>query len=790
MNRSLTLLTGLLYFVLLTGLKAQQVPVGQWRDELPYTLVNSLADAGDRIYASTPYAVFYKEKSDNSVVRITKISGLSDIGISCISYSKEYKTLLVAYSNANIDIIRDNSIINVSDIKRANILGNKTINSIFFRGSQAYLSCGFGIVVLDIAKDEIRDTYYIGRNGSQVNVMALTTDNHDTLFAATERGIYKAWADDPNLSNYATWQRDKRIDTSASYTSIAWFSGRVVVNKRLQGITNDTLYQSLNGAWSRIPLDGYNPVMHLSANNDFLMVANRNSVQAIKPDLTPLMYVPGAPYPLTAISDRDGIFWTGDTYVGLVMYNPANYVIDTVTLSGPSTALAFSMTSSGNEVCIAPGGHDATYAPLYYQPQIYHNNNSSWYNVIGYYNPIMNSAYDIVAVAIDPKDSRHMMAASFGKGVLELYDDKVTRRFTYGNSTLRNYSGSDTADIRVGGCAYDAQGNFWAVCSHTNNCLSVKQGDTWTMLSVPIEIDLGQLMITSKGQKWIQMRYGTMNASSVLVYNDNKTPSNPADDSYRLMNSAKGSGAIPGTTLLSMAEDRNGEVWVGTEKGVGVFYSPENIFTGDNFDAQQILVNQGGYVQYLLENESVTAIAVDGANQKWMGTDRGGLFLFSPDGTKEIFHFTAENSPLLSNRITALTINADGNVFIGTDNGVISFRGSATPPADSSTAFAFPNPVREDYEGCIAVRGLPENAEVRITDINGTVVFSGKAGTQGNSTCDVPDNSQAQLGVVGGQVVWDGRNFDGKRARSGVYLVWAADETGTQKVVTKILVVH
>jgi hypothetical protein len=298
-------------------------------------------------------------------------------------------------------------------------------------------------------------------------------------------------------------------------------------------------------------------------------------------------------------------------------------------------------------------------------------------------------------------------------------------------------------------------------------------------------------MVTSQGQKWVQMRYGTMNSNSVMVFTENGTPTNPADDQYRLLNSTPGNGNIPGTTLLAMAEDKNGEIWVGTEKGIGVFYSPENIFEGGNFDAQQILVTQGTHVQYLLENEAVTAIAVDGANQKWVGTDRGGVFLFSEDGTREIFHFTAEDSPLLSNRITCIAINDDGNVFFGTDNGVISFRGSATPGGETNeNVYAFPNPVREDYEGCIAVRGLVDKAQVKITDINGTLVFSGQAGGTNTTDCESLNTAQAQTGVYGGQVVWDGKNFDGKKARTGVYLVYASDETGSEKVVTKILIIN
>jgi ligand-binding sensor domain-containing protein len=207
--------------------------------------------------------------------------------------------------------------------------------------------------------------------------------------------------------------------------------------------------------------------------------------------------------------------------------------------------------------------------------------------------------------------------------------------------------------------------------------------------------------------------------------------------------------------------------------GICVFYSPENFFIpGQNFDAQQILVQEGSYTQYLLENEMVTAIAVDGANQKWIGTDRGGVFLFSPDGTKKIYHFTIDNSPLFSNRITALAINPlTGEVYIGTDKGIISFKSTATEGGDTfSDVYAYPNPVKEGYTGYIAIKGLVQDAEVKITDISGRLIFATKAS--------------------GGQAIWDGKNFSGKRAKTGVYLVMASNSDGSEKIVTKILIIN
>ncbi|PLW94843.1 MAG: hypothetical protein C0591_11920, partial [Marinilabiliales bacterium] len=166
----------------------------------------------------------------------------------------------------------------------------------------------------------------------------------------------------------------------------------------------------------------------------------------------------------------------------------------------------------------------------------------------------------------------------------------------------------------------------------------------------------------------------------------------------------------------------------------------------------------------------VTAISINGANQKWIGTSRAGVFLLSEDGTEEIHHFTTDNSPLLSNSITSIAIKANGEVFIGTANGIISFRGNATPPGPTPQGvYAFPNPVRENYVGPIAITGLENNSNVKITDTYGNVVF----GTLSE----------------GGTAIWDGNSYNGSRAATGIYLVFVTNNDGSEKLVTKILVV-
>ncbi len=261
----------------------------------------------------------------------------------------------------------------------------------------------------------------------------------------------------------------------------------------------------------------------------------------------------------------------------------------------------------------------------------------------------------------------------------------------------------------------------------------------------------------------------------VLVFNDNNTIDNPSDDAVKVLNSSTNYGGIPGSKVYSMVSDMDGEVWIGSDEGVSVIYSPENIFIpGANYDAQQILVprNDGsGLADIPLETEIVNCITVDGNNQKWIGTERAGVFLLSEDGLQEIHHFTVDNSPLISNNITGIAINDNGEVFIGTAKGIISYRGAATPePQPGSKAYAYPNPVREDYSGLIAIKNVAVNSSVKITDSYGNLVYETRS--------------------EGGQATWDGYSFSGQRAVSGVYLVFVANGDGSETMVTKILIVR
>jgi hypothetical protein len=330
--------------------------------------------------------------------------------------------------------------------------------------------------------------------------------------------------------------------------------------------------------------------------------------------------------------------------------------------------------------------------------------------------------------------------------------------------------------VKVGGIAFDNENNAWFTNSGAKDILSVRRDngtpegewESFNLGSSTIGIYAREVMVDSYGQKWIIARVTSANPSNpyyLYVFNENGT----AGKTVKGLKKDVGQGNLPGNAVYSMVEDLDGEVWVGTDEGIAIFYTPEQVITGPNFDAERPLVDFDGYVQYLLETETVKAIVVDGANNKWIGTERAGVFKLSPDGTEMIHNFTEDNSPLLSNNITSLAINGEtGEVYMGTAKGLIAYKDDATEPKPTnSDVYAYPNPVRPGYAGYIAINGMTQNASVKITDINGNLIYETIA--------------------QGGQATWNGYDFNGRRASSGVYLVFISNDDGSETEVTKIL---
>ena len=753
--------------------KAQLTAIGSWRDHLPYHNATFIAEVEENIYCITESGLFYFNKADQTINRISKVNGLSDTEVTKVAYQSQSKTLIIAYKNCNIDLIKDGQIINISDIKQKPILGEKTINNIFFIDKIAYLSSPFGLVVLDVENEEILDTYKIGEGGNFVKINDITFDG-DSIFVATSDGIYSANINDANLSDFHNWRKNSAfeigLNANSKFENIAYFDGNIYATTS-DSANNDVVIIYENNAW-RIYSAPSKKIEHLHLSYNSLFVVLDDQVNIIKNDSTTEIITQNISNPKHAIYDKDGNVWVADFNKDLLKYNNTSFV-QQIDPNGPRTANNFKLIQNNDDLCVVPGGYYASMAPMWNSDGVFfYRENSTWdYNSVSE----LGNTYDIVTAAFNPNNRNEVYLGSWNGGVIKLDNNNFVEKYNYQNTNgaLDTISFANTnGRIRVSDLKFDKNGNMWGLSSLVQNSLFVKtKSNNWYSFNFKgvdgSSSEFKDLVIDNYGQKW-----GIIKNAGLFVYDDKGTIDNQNDDEIQLINKNIGSGNLPSLEVYSLAVDLEGEIWVGTDKGIAVFYSAELVFSGENYDAQQILIQQGEYGQYLLDTETINCIEIDGNNRKWIGTNGAGVFLLSDDGTNEIHHFTTENSPIFSDNIIDIAINEiSGEVFIGTEKGIISYRSDATKGFDAhKNVLVFPNPVKENYTGKIAIRGLVNNANVKITDINGNLVFESFAN--------------------GGQAIWNGKNQSGNRASTGVYLVFSSNIDGEETMVSKILFIH
>jgi sugar lactone lactonase YvrE len=759
---------------LTTNSFAQNLALGQWRAHFNYLQAQFVAEAGDKIYCGTTQSVFYFDKTDNSLNTLTRLTGLSDVGVNMVNYGSPKNVVVVGYDNSNLDLIFSDRIVNLPDIKRKNTTGDKTLYGITFNGKYGYLATGLGIVVIDFDKAEIKDTYIIGPNGSELKVNDITTDGI-SLFAATPIGIFKADLSNPNLSNFASWQNIfPNTITQNAFTRIAYSNPRLLCNLsyNVASIRKDSIYiYDLTNNNINVFNQGYDfPNLQIKVNHNNIIIVNSFSALAFNLSLTNIDVNAqgGTLFPnlnlKDAVIDKDGVVWMADLNYGLLRYNSSTD-ISNYSPNGPYYPLTAQARFGKNKLWISHGSID--WRVNYANNGISEFSNGKWKTYDKKTAPStivnLNNISEWQSIAVDPSEENHIFVGSRVNGLLEYENGNVINFYRDTNSTLRQQIGNPGVVI-MGGLQFDKDNNLWAINSSTTNCLHKRtpQG-VWQSFSFPQFIpnnELTDILIDSYNQIWINAR-----GTGLLVYS-------PEKNQAVFLKNEVGKGNLPSNDVRSLAEDRDGQIWIGTSKGVAVIYSPSAIFSGGNYDAQQILVTQNSINQYLLVSETVTAIAIDGANRKWFGTQSSGVFLTSADGTEQLLGFNKENSPLPANRISSIEIDKkSGEVFMGTESGLMSYLSDATEgDVACNDVTVFPNPVRENYAGPIAIRGVVANSNIKITDVAGNLVYE----TTSN----------------GGQAIWYGQNFNGEKVQTGVYIVYSTDDTGENTCMTKLLLVN
>ena len=745
-----------------------QLPGGSWRDHLPYSHGFKLAEYDNRVFCLTSDGSLYSYNlRDRSIKKHSKVNGLSDADISTIGSSADRKTFLIGYRNGNIDLIRKDSVFNISDIKRKTITGGKSIRNVYFHGQYAYLACDFGIVLFDPVKGEIKDTYFFGPGGTQISVNDIAADE-SFLYAATEQGIFRASLTDPNLLDFNAWTPIQTLpDPAASYGFVVAFNNRIFTLYRNPSTSTDMVLS--------FDMVNWEPWQN-SFSGNYEFIGNQKGFLVLSSaDLTKVFSQEGAMdrelvsyYAKSVLIDSENRLWYAASYGGLVMTdNEGNG--SAIAPQGPPFRDAGDIEILDGRVWVGGGTFNSQWSGY----GAYSLIDEQWHEYNGSSFPELKDFLNISEIAIDPLDPSHVIGGSYGYGIVEFRNGVLISLEDQAGGVLRPVQGYEGQPgyVRITGVDFDAEGTAYAVGSNALTAVYKKAPDEeWTAIDLEYEDfgfnnNLGEILVTSQKQKWIAITTG-----GILAFKDE----NGVVTNEKFISVKNQEGDVF-DNILSLAEDKDGSIWVGTNKGPVIYQDPEDIFNQDKPIGYQPLIprNDGtNFASLLLSSEQINDIEVDGADRKWIATQKSGVFLLSPDGKKEIHHFTEENSPLFSNSVQTIAVNdKTGEVFFGSEKGIVAFRSVATEGGDDfGDVYVFPNPVREDYDGDITVTGLAANVNVKITDIAGNLVYETTA--------------------LGGQAVWNGRNFRGDRVQTGVYMVFCTNEDGLKTFVTKLLLIH
>jgi hypothetical protein len=757
-------------FCLLAVVSVAQVNFEGWRVHLPYFRNASITSVGTKVYCGSNSGLFSYDTDDGSIERISRINGLSDVEVKIVKHNVAKNVSVVIYNNSNIDIIdeRTHSIYNVPDILMKTIIGSKAINHLCFFENKVYLACSFGIVVLDLDKRQIIDSYQnLGVGGSQLEFLAISIFNNQ-IIASSLNGIYSAPLNSPNLNDFNFWRVIKSSTKSGNslvYKNILY----ALVDDALQtydGITWQ-LYAPTNGLKiTALQLSAYESsaaVMYIICPEKIIVESGNNTPQS-------LIHT----YRSDAAVNNKGYLSMVDETYGLTIDNKQTQQLDYIIPNGPVSKTFGRMLYENEKLWVAGGSVNDRWDPLMYNgSKFYQYQNNSWFNFTEENTPGVIGMSDFIDIKKNPYGNE-IYLTSYGSGVIEMFNNVFVKKYDETNSTLQRLSVVDPnfKPLLSGGMDFDNNGNLWVSNFGANKPLSVKTKSGWYAFNIGNIAggnELGWVTCDDYNNKWVL----SLKDKGILVYNDNGSPANANDDKFKMLTKEVGQGALPSNTVLCASKDLRGEMWIGTSQGLTILSNPGQIFNTDdeNFDARPIVIKVGSNYEIFLGKEQINCIKVDPSNRKWIGTPNG-VWLVSDDGYKVIKNFTTVNSPLLSNNVMEIGIDEHtGEVFFGTEKGIISYMGDASEGSkDFGKVEIYPNPVRPEFTGSIAIRGLVDKATVKITDISGNLVYETTAN--------------------GGFASWDGKSFNGKRVGTGVYVIFSASKDGEQTFAGKLLFIN
>lgn len=735
-----------------------------WQGYFSYNNLKDLAISPIGVIAASENALFSKDLAKNGFTTTTTINGLSGQTISSIHYSEALKKTIIGYENGLIMIVNeDGSMLKVVDIINKQLPSNlKRINHFMEHSGLVYVSCDFGIVQFNLTTSKFGDTYFIGDAGAEISVKQTTLFN-GFIYAATSAGIRRASSANTNLIDYKQWF----VVNSGDWTSVETLDSELIaINDAgyIHRYNSNSFIGFFQLPQTSTDMRAINHQLFITTpgaiyvyNNQMVLSRQISNTQVLDASLN-----------FSCAAAIEDTIYIGTSENGLFSSSlSVSTAFENNIPDGPLRNNIFALDVNPNVLWAVYGDYDGKMNP--YPLDSYGVSalrEKEWLNIP--YEKVFG-AKSIVNIIVDPNDEKKVYASSNFSGLLKIENNEPSVLYNEKNSGLETltFVGPNYIDVRINGAAFDKSGNLWLTNSMIDNGLKVLQTNgQWQSISMkailvkPEDASYTDLTIDKNGTKWV-----SMNTEGVVGFNEK-------GNLFKKISEGTDAGNLPINNTRALAVDSKNQLWIGTTKGLRVLSNVNNFQSENQLTTKSIIIMEDGLAQELLYEQSITTIAVDGANNKWIGTADSGVFMVSENGQETKYHFTINNSPLPANAINDIKINnKTGEVFIATTKGMISFKGSATEANENlNNVYIYPNPVRPAYSGTVKIAGLIDKANIKITDIEGNIVY--------------------ETISEGGTIEWDTTAFGRYKVASGVYMVFVSAQDGSETKVKKVMIIR
>lgn len=670
---------------------AQDIAIGTWRTHFSYTDARHLVVTSDKIFCSTATGLFSRELFTGTIRKLSKIDGLSDVGVSALAYDDVNNALVIGYESGFVDYIFENEILSISDIATTNLEGDKSINDIAFGSGRTFLATDLGVVVTDSDNAEIIENYVqIGTGGIAVEVSQIIVRN-DSLFVRTNEGIQSGRLD-ANLLDFENWSR---YPGSSGYTDLALVGGEIYV------VSGSELLRFSSGGWIDTGFDLPAGADALFSVDGSLMTAVDGNIFTLDPSGFGTFVTSSATSINDIISSGGGTLFIADAANGL-----QTLAGDLLSPDGPLTDYFSNFRVIANELY---GFHAPS--PFSYDGSLQIESFSKFTE--GLWQQVTLPGFTNVSDVA--RFNSNFYYSSIGDGIFMETSESILTDIPGSSSSL------DTMITSLG-----SSERLWLTSFRNDNPVHIMNADqSWTSFSSTFtgEDEYLTVDLSETGIGWL-------GASSGVI-----TVLEPMEVQLDQISTSDG---LP-SSFIDIDISIEDNAWVGTLSGPALFADASFIFS-DSQGIRPTFENRT-----LFDGEQINAVMTDGGNRIWFGTNQG-LWVYDENTSRQVAVFNESNSPLPSDRIIQLAYNgSNGEVFIYTDRGMVSYRSaSSIGNRDHRNVNIFPNPVRPEYQGTVGLTGLARNVNIKITDVNGNLVKEINA-NGGSASWDLTD-------VRGGQI--------------------------------------